>query len=345
MEQGGARRVAYFDALRVFASFAVMMLHLAAQHYADIGVDTAAWRAFNGWNAAVRWCVPVFVMISGALFLERPIPLKKLYGKHVARVAVAFVFWSGLYAAVNARRYALLRSQVVSEFVRGHYHLWFLFMIAGLYMITPLLRELVQSEKLARYFLLLALLFGFLLPVLVPLLSLRYPVLGDALGAALGYADLRFVMGYSGYFILGYLLNRRTLGAREERTIYALGALGFAATFFGTQALSLRAGAPNGLLYGYCTVNVLFEAVAVFTLFKQHVRRTPRLLGILSAASFGAYLVHALLIDTLQFRFGIDTLSLPAAVSVPLLAAAVFTGAYLISALLHRIPVVRDYLA
>ena len=72
------QRVVYFDALRVFASLAVMVLHLAAQHWADVPVDSGAWRAFNGWNSAVRWCVPVFVMISGALFLERPIPLKKL---------------------------------------------------------------------------------------------------------------------------------------------------------------------------------------------------------------------------------------------------------------------------
>ncbi|MCR5825143.1 MAG: acyltransferase family protein [Oscillospiraceae bacterium] len=338
------QRVEYFDALRVFASLAVMVLHLAAQHWADTDVHGAAWGAFNAWNAAVRWCVPVFVMISGALFLERPVSLNKLYGRHVLRIAVAFVFWSGLYAYVSARRSPLERWQVVYELVRGHYHLWFLYMIAGLYLLVPLLQALVASERLGRYFLLLALLFGFALPELTALTAQFTVHLGADLQTALQTVDLRFVMGFSGYFVLGCALNRRTLRPREELAIYALGLLGFAVTLWGTQALSLRANAANGLLYGYCTVNVLAEAVAVFTLFKQRLNRGSRLLRALSGASFGAYLVHALVIDTLQLRFGIDTLSLPPLLSVPLLAAFTFVCAYAAALLLRKLPLVREYL-
>ncbi|MBQ7713783.1 MAG: acyltransferase family protein [Oscillospiraceae bacterium] len=341
-EQRG--RVEYFDALRVFASFAVMTLHLAAQHWADTDVSGAAWQAFNGWNSLVRWCVPVFVMISGALFLERPVGLKKLYGKHVARMAAAFVFWSAVYALVDLRRYALTRRQLAYELLHGHYHMWFLYMIAGLYLLVPLLRQLVQSERLGRYFLLLALVFGFTLPELTSLLALRGSYLGGELQSVLATVDLRFVMGFSGYFVLGYFLSRRDLSRREEYAVYALGVLGFAATALGTRALSLRAAAPEGLLYGYCTVNVLCEAAAVFTLFKQRVRRSPRWLRAFSDASFGAYLVHALLIDTLQVRLGVDTLSVSPALSVPLLAAAVFAGAYGAALLLKRAPFVRNWL-
>ena len=267
VQENKPQRVVYFDALRVFASLAVMVLHLAAQHWGEADVTGAAWRAFNGWNAAVRWCVPVFVMISGALFLERPVSLKKLCGRHVARVAIAFVFWSGLYALVSARRYPLERWQIVYELVRGHYHLWFLYMIAGLYLITPLLRRLAEDERLGRYFLLLALLFGFALPELTGLIALYTRHLGADLQTALQTVDLRFVMGFSGYFVLGYCLNRRTLGRGEELAIYALGVLGFLVTLLGTQAVSLRVGAPHSLFYGYCTVNVLCEAAAVFTLY------------------------------------------------------------------------------
>ncbi len=346
MEQSKLKpqRVEYFDALRVFASLAVMVLHLAAQHWADADISGAAWRAFNGWNAAVRWCVPVFVMISGALFLERPMTLKKLYGKHVVRVAVAFVFWSGLYAFVSARRYPLERWQIISEFVRGHYHLWFLYMIAGLYLIVPLLRQLAASEQTVRCFLLLSLVFGFALPELASLSAVYTYHLGTDLQVALQTVDLRFVMGFSGYFMLGFWLNRRTLSKREELAIYALGVLGFLFTLLGTQVISNRTGAANVLLYGYCTVNVLCEAAAVFTLFKQHCNVSSRLLRTLSAASFGAYLIHALIIDTLQFRFGFDTLAFPPLFSIPILSAVTFVSAYAAALLLRKIPVIRDYL-
>ena len=348
MERGPAApgRIEYFDALRVFASFAVMALHLAAQHWADVGVDSPAWRVLSGWNSAVRWCVPVFAMISGALFLERPVSPKKLYGGHVARMAAAFAFWSLIYALIGARRYGFSLSRFGSELLIGHYHLWFLYMIAGLYLLVPLLYRIVQSERLGRYFLLLAFVFAFVLPELVSLLALYLPGLANAVSTALAFADLRPVMGYSGYFVLGCYLNRRTLNRGEELAIYALGLLGFAATIFGTWAVSLRTGAPSTLLYGNCscTVNVLFESAAVFTLFKQRVRHVSIWLRALSGASFGAYLIHALILDTLQFRFDVDTLSFTPYLSVPLLALAVFLMSYAASLLLRKIPLVRNWI-
>ena len=70
MEQIQPQRIAYFDVLRILATFAVIVLHLSAQHWADTDVYSRAWQAFNLYDSAVRWAVPVFVMISGALFLS-----------------------------------------------------------------------------------------------------------------------------------------------------------------------------------------------------------------------------------------------------------------------------------
>lgn len=70
-EHPAPRRVIYFDVLRVLATFAVIVLHLSAQHWADTDVFSNAWLAFNLYGGIVRWSVPIFVMISGALFLGR----------------------------------------------------------------------------------------------------------------------------------------------------------------------------------------------------------------------------------------------------------------------------------
>ncbi len=68
MEQTQPQRIAYFDVLRILATFAVIVLHLSAQHWADTDVYSRAWQAFNLYDSAVRWAVPVFVMISGGCF-------------------------------------------------------------------------------------------------------------------------------------------------------------------------------------------------------------------------------------------------------------------------------------
>ena len=65
-------------------------------------------------------------MISGALFLRRDVSISAILKKNVARIATVFLFWSGCYALVYlVFRHAPL-SVVLSQFITGHYHLWFL---------------------------------------------------------------------------------------------------------------------------------------------------------------------------------------------------------------------------
>ena len=92
------QRIVYFDYLRIIAIFAVVVLHFAAQNWDNIDVSSFEWQVFNLYDAVAAWGVPVFVMISGALFLGKELTLKKLYGKYILRIVTAFFFWSVLYA-------------------------------------------------------------------------------------------------------------------------------------------------------------------------------------------------------------------------------------------------------
>ena len=94
------RRVIYFDILRIVAIFFVVFVHLAAQHWADVDVSSRAWFAFNLYCTTGKWSVPIFVMISGALFLGRDVSISAILKKNVARIATVFLFWSDCYALV-----------------------------------------------------------------------------------------------------------------------------------------------------------------------------------------------------------------------------------------------------
>ena len=104
------RRVIYFDVLRVAAIFAVVAVHLSAMHWADVDVNSRAWFAFNLYCTAGKWSVPIFVMISGALFLGRDVSISAILKKNVARIATVFLFWSGCYALVSRRFRSCFRS-------------------------------------------------------------------------------------------------------------------------------------------------------------------------------------------------------------------------------------------
>ena len=47
----------------------------------------------------MSFAVPVFVMISGALFLNRDIPLERIYTKYASRLLIAWLAWSILYVS------------------------------------------------------------------------------------------------------------------------------------------------------------------------------------------------------------------------------------------------------
>ena len=65
-----SNRIVYLDVLRVIACFSVIMVHSCAQYFVkDIG-------SFNFWvgnifDGLARIGVPLFIMISGALMLDK----------------------------------------------------------------------------------------------------------------------------------------------------------------------------------------------------------------------------------------------------------------------------------
>lgn len=345
----GTERTVYFDYLRIFAVFAVIIIHLSAQNFYSTDVNGFAWQTFNFFNSAARWSVPVFVMISGALFLGREIPVRKLYSKYVLRMAVSFLTWSVVYLVCSGEYTD--KVNLVIELIHGHYHMWFIPMIIGLYICVPVLNVIVANERVMKYYLALAFIFAFFVPwttTLVYDFADKLMITGmAALRLDIDYMYMNIVLGYAGYFILGYCLSRTDLNRRQRVVIYLLGLFGFALTIGLNLIASIRAQKPWENYYGYFNVNVLLESIAVFVWF-----RYQKFSGIkwnlfvqrLSKYSFGAYLVHLLIIEQLNVRFGLNTLSFHPALAVICLGILVFFISFLISAILNQIPVVKKFM-
>lgn len=351
---GAPGRIEYFDYLRVLAALGVVMIHISATNWDVAPIGSPTWLVFTFYSSTVTWPLPIFVMISGALFLRRDHSIQSLLFKNILRVAAAFLFWSALYAGVAVvAGGGMSKKDLLITFMRGHYHLWFLFLIAGLYLVVPLLRRIVTSAEMTRYFLLLALLFTFVLPELATLLSdLPDPFaarLGQCAAGLLDNASIQMTAGYVAYFVLGYYLSTTDIKPRLRRISYALGLLGLLATFLLIWADSVQKQAPYGKYGNAFTVNVLLISVAVFLFAKYHLPapgapgRLGGLMRGLSNCSFGIYLIHPLVIEQLNPRLGLDTLAFPALLSVPLIVLFVFAVSAAVSALLHQIPFIRDY--
>lgn len=221
--------------------------------------------------------------------------------------------------------------------------MWYLYMIAGLYMLVPFFRKIVEDEKLYRYFLKLAFLFAFVIPTIISFVTVFSKENADYIRGIIGKMYMFFVMGYSFYFMSGYILNQRNFTKREVRGILWTGGFGFIFTFLLSVWASWSAGKESGLFFENFTLNVMAEGIAVFVLCKKYYERIKindrqkRILAALSTYSFEAYLIHALVIDVLRNCFHLHSLTFSPVLSIPVLSLLVFVISYLISGTLNRI--------
>ncbi len=322
-------RHARLDAARWLAALAVVLLHSAAQPVSDAAYGSGAWIAANFYDSAVRWCVPVFVMISGALLLapDRDPDVQRFYTRRVARICVPLLFWTLFYLGWRAMQewWDLGRADLSywpRKIAEGapYYHLWYLYMIVGLYLLAPLVRILyLRSSATGRKAWVAGILGAGVLDVLYR----------QALGGHQGFF-LTWCLPYLGYFVAGRMIFDGEW--RLPRPGWLAG-IAVAATAAGVHALS-DDGAPNFYFYDYFSLTVPLMSLAVF----QWIVDSPRLpaLSWLAPLTFGIYLVHPVFLD-LARHSGLDRADgLAEAWRLPALATAIFGLSALTSWLLRR---------
>lgn len=146
------QRSGSYDVIRVCACLAVVLLHLSATIVMQPDQPgTVSWHMANFIDAATRWCVPVFVMLSGALLLDakKYASPREFWTRRMNRLLPALIFWSAAYLAWRAYfwKQPLPFQTIVQDLIAGrpYIHLYFLFLIAGLYLVTPLLSSAARS--------------------------------------------------------------------------------------------------------------------------------------------------------------------------------------------------------
>lgn len=97
------KRVGYFDILRIVSIFFVIVIHVTSVGLRLCETATPTWNVNWLLNSVSRWAVPVFFMVSGALFLEpsREITLKKLYKKSIFHIVVCIIVWGFFYSLLD----------------------------------------------------------------------------------------------------------------------------------------------------------------------------------------------------------------------------------------------------
>ena len=343
-------RLIYPDILRIVCVFGVLVIHSVSLLWHHIPIKTGSWAAFACIDSIFRFSVPVFVMISGMFMLspEKDRGIKNLYSKNILRIFTSFVFWSLLYAVFNSiPTNPDIHFSIHKFFLRiiqGEYHLWFLFMIAGLYMVTPVLRKIVEDKKLTEYF--LAIWFVF---CLFANFAKLIPYFGDTIFEVLRKFKMSAAIQYSGFYILGYYLNKYPLDKKFRIPVYILGFLSIAATALATVYFSFSAMNAQSQYLEYLLPTTMLSSCSLFIFIQNACAKRSfsdkkkQVIAALSKYSFGVYLCHIFVINTFN-RLDIIKLELPYIVifSIALISTVIIST--IVSAILNHIPVLKKYI-
>lgn len=347
-----SKRIVYPDILRIISIFAVVTIHIVGETWSKTDVRTTEWLTLTIYDIFSRFSVPVFVMISGMFMLnpDKQKPIKDLYSKNILRICTSFIFWSVIYLVLriftqnsyNGKSGFTLIKACLGDLISGEYHMWFMLMIVGLYICTPILRKVAENKKLTEYYLIIWFIFAIL-----PTFFNSVPLI-NTLNNSLKRLYLPVCTYYSGYYILGCYLNTFPLKKRFKTILYVTGGMSIAINFTLTVILSYKNSKCVSDYLEYLMPTTALFSAAVFVFFKSAFEnkkistKSRFVISRLSVDSFGIYLCHLMIIKIFSFyNIGIN---IPAIIRVPLFSVIVFLLSLTISSILNRIPVLKKYI-
>lgn len=271
-------------------------------------------------DALSRWSVPVFAMLTGFFFLnpQKELPLSKLYGKYIARIAVALVFWSLFYAFTQHRAYYPFGSQEA--------HFWYLGMCIGLYMAIPIMRYIAQNKYILNYF------------CWTWLICRVYFFVGNYITLPFKLSSLIFV-DYVGFCLWAYYLSIIELSRKIEIALYLLGILGLIINVVGFR-FSIYSVFASGV-----SITNMLTAFAVFYMCSHYSfkgnEQLNKAIQIVSECTFGIFLIHLWILKLIiPIR---NVISFPPVAAI-VMVLIVFVGGFVATYIIKKIPILNKWI-
>ena len=322
--------------LRVIATVFVVLIHASTGYLYRIDTNAFDWNYANWINAATRCSVPIFVIISGVLLIPKEETTWEFYKKRIPKLIYPFIFWTIIYLVYYFYRYTNFKLLSIDKILSisqdkilhgANAHLWYLYMIIGLYLAIPFIRKiLIQSSKREIE---LFLLFW--------LISMC--ITSKSLYSVMPKFDLVFFSGYVGYLVLGYYIRISTFSFKKNKIIFALGyILMVVIAAVGTNLLNQNATKLNTFFYNYVFITTAFAAGFLYLWVKEACKRSesiPKWVLSIDKYSFGIYLIHIL---PLNYFHPLISKYLTTVWVIPLATICTIIASIVITFLLRKLP-------
>ena len=371
------QHIVWLDVVRFIAMFTVVCCHCTDPFNFYPGTapnigEIKLWGAIYG--SVLRPCVPLFVMITGALLLPVRGDASTFYKKRIPRVFYPFLIWSVLYNLFPWITGLLgLNPQIILDFfpyageevmqqsfsVSLEYilmipfnfsilavHMWYIYLLIGLYLYLPVFSAWVEkASERAKLMFLLAWGITLLLPYYYQFVSnyLWGTCSWNSFGMLYAFA------GFNGYLLLGHYLKNLEWSLKKTLAIgIPMFAVGYAVTFLGFRHITALPEYTDEMLelfFTYCSLNVVMMTIPVFMLAKKvkvNSERMKKALANLTVCGFGIYMIHYFFTGpSVVLMRAID---MPIGLQIPVAAILAFAVSWGLVWLIYRAGKVAKYI-
>lgn len=350
------KNTGYMDGLRLLAIIVVVLIHTVS------GVLTGSFMEGNmsasllGFYSSIKnLCtigVPIFLMISGALFLnpKKVITINVLMGKYLRRIVLALLLFGTGYALIeivfNAKTFEPRFLWIAFyEMLLGNTwgHMWYLYMLIFIYLFIPVFKIFAAEASKQTYLYILMVLF-----TIFAVLPFVRETFGFQLFLSIAPVQLSEFGIYVFYFFAGFYIHeylfeedgKILINSSIKKTfsiVSVLVAIGLVILIFLNEYMHLA------IYMNYNSVITVVLSLLVFAQAKMHMGEC-KLAGRLRDNLFGVYLIHTFFINLLYKVWNITPLMLGGYVLIPVFVTGVFLISLMTVWILRRIPPLRKYI-
>jgi surface polysaccharide O-acyltransferase-like enzyme len=291
-----SEKVYWIEFAKVLAILTVIVVHVVVKRYVNTERGSVDWWICTAVDSFLHFGVPVFVMISGALLLDpaKNENITQFANKRLSRILLPFAGWVLIYVlwqllfplGVELSIGSVLKSILLGQ---PYYHLWFLYLIIGLYAITPFLRMIVRQATDFEMKLLIT--GGFVIAMV------NSAVFKQQLPVTLWF------LYYVPYYLLGYVIRFSSVKTPVAYLWVGYVLLSGASTLGQFVLASMNNTLFSGYFYNNLGITIVPQSILVFMILKNlKAPDKPNVfINALSPLVFGIYLIHAIFIDIASF--------------------------------------------
>lgn len=340
------KKIIWIQNLRAIACILIVLLHIIdgwlKTNQIKLTMYSGRWWIDNIFiQIFVRTAVPIFIMISGALLLnpKKNIKLGKII-KYIKKMFFIIITFGLFYCLIEQFVYDSFNNPLKSIGIsilhvfenKSWGVMWYIYMMIGLYIITPLIKAFINNTDDKN--LIFTLITLFIVSFIVPTINYLFNV--EITNFYLeGFA-------YIFYYMMGYFIAYRLKSLIKDRIIYFFGIIGL------IGSLSLLILKNSYYLEFDTNINCF---IAIWSMFIYYLCsneiikiKENNILNYIAKYSFGIFLIHTFWLNIINKGLNIYPNILPSGIGELVFLIGTITISIISCMILYKLPLLKKIL-